>query len=253
MQNFELRSLQSPSKFKTPFKAVHLLRLAIAQCVTAGFVAAALPAAALTTYDNTYRSTSGDYQTCVAQITGAGIAGVEASTACAAALSPQDLSKCVVGIDSRTALTATDALSNCRQVRRPVELSTCVVDINAIDNPTDAAPLLNVMDHCRRSLLPVRFSACVVGLRKQANFATTDALTDCIAATNRPRDVLPNFLPGSSASNQPPTAQPDQTQPDQTQPSTPESMPESTPQQMQQPAPEQMQQSMPGQPEPSKK
>jgi hypothetical protein len=246
MQNFELRSLPSP--FKTSFKAVHLLRLSIAQCITAGFVAAALPAAALTTFDNTYRSTSGDYQTCVTQITGAGVAGADASVACAAALSPQDLSRCVVGIDSKTALTATDALSNCRQVRRPIELSTCVVQINAIDNPTDAAPLLNVMDHCRRSLLPARFSACVVGLRKQANFATTDALTDCIAATNRPREVLPSFLPGSSASDQPPTAQP---VPEQTPQPTPQSTPQPTPDQ--QSLPDQMQQPMPGQTEPPKK
>ena len=244
MQHFELRSL--PSSVKTPFKPVHLLRLSVAQCVTAGLVAAAaLPAAALTTYDGIYRSTSANYQTCVAQITGAGVAGAEASTACAAALYPQDLSRCVVGIDSKTALTSADALANCRQVRRPVELSTCVVEINAIDNPTDAAPLRNVMDHCRRSLLPTRFSACVVGLRHQDNFATTDALTDCIAATNRPRDVLPSFLPGTSASDQPPTAQP-----------TLEQTPQATPQPSapdQQSMPDQMQQPMPGQTEPPKK
>ena len=242
MQQFELRSL--PSSSKTPFKAVHLLRLSITQCITAGFVVAALPAAAFTTFDSTYRSTSGDYQTCVAKITGAGVAAVEASSACAAALYPQELSSCVVGIDA-TALTAADALSNCRQVRRPVELSTCVVEINAIDKPTDPAPLLNVMDHCRRSLLPVRFSACVVGLRQQANFATPDALTDCIAATNRPRDVLPSFLPGSSTSDQPPTSQPvpEQT-PQPAQPSTPNQQSPN-----QQSMPDQMQQPMPGQTE----
>ena len=240
MQQFELRSLNAPSK--APFKAVHLLRLSIAQCITAGFVAAALPATAFTTYDSTYRSSSRDYQTCVSQITGAGVTAVEASSACAAALYPQDLSSCVVGIDS-TALTAADALSNCRQVRRPVELSTCVTQINAIDKPSDKTPLLNVMDHCRRSLLPVRFSACVVGLRQQANFATPDALTDCIAATNRPRDVLPSFLPGSPSSDQPPTSQP---APEQTSPSAPQSTPQSMPNQS---MPDQMQQPMPGQTE----
>lgn len=225
MQHFELRSLRSS------LKAVRLLRLSIAQSITAGLVVAALPATALTyndASDSTFRSTRRDYQTCIADITGTGVEAAAAATACGAALYPRDLSRCVVRIDSSTALTSSDALSNCREVRRPVELSTCVVDITEIDNPTDSEPLLNVVDHCRRSLLPVRFSACVVGLRSQVDLSTEDILTDCIAATNRPRDVLPSFLPGNTVPTLPPQVEPLQPQP--------------APEQLQQPAPEQIQQ-----------
>ncbi|HEY9639409.1 MAG TPA: hypothetical protein V6C57_02940 [Coleofasciculaceae cyanobacterium] len=201
MHNIDLRS---PSRI---LSKAHLIRLSITQLATAGLLAAALPATALT-YDSTYRSTSRDYGTCVTQMKGTGVVDADAASACAAALYPKDLSSCVVNIDSRTTLTAADALSSCRRVRRPVELATCVVDIGAIDSSKDTTSLLNVMDHCRRSLLPVRFSACVVGLRSQASFSTETALSDCIAATNRPRDVLPNFLPGTTEPTQPPAAQP---------------------------------------------
>jgi hypothetical protein len=223
-----MHNLDSRSPNRILSKA-HLIRLSVTQLATAGLLAAALPVTALT-YDSTYRSTSRDYGTCVTQIKGTGVADADAATACGAALYPKDLSSCVVNIDTKTALTGTDALSNCRRVRRPVELSTCVVDIGAIDSSIETASLLNVVDHCRRSLLPVRFSACVVGLRSQVNFPTETALTDCIAATNRPRNVLPNFLPGTELPTQPPSVQPS---PESTQPlpeasplpSTPESIP----------------------------
>jgi hypothetical protein len=217
MHNSDLRS---PHRF---LSKAHWIRLSVSQLASAGLVAAALPATALTFYDtnsdSTYRSTSANYRTCVADITGSGIVAADAAAACAAALYPKDLSKCVVKIDSGTALTSADAIANCVKVRRPVELATCVVNIGAIDKPTEAAPLLNIVDHCRRSLLPLRFSACVVGLRSQVDFATTAALSDCIAATNRPRNVLPNFLPSSMSPTEPPTA------PEQMQPSVPETTP----------------------------
>ncbi len=218
MPNSDLRS---PHRF---LSKAHWIRLSVAQLASAGLVATALPASALNFYstpasDSTYRSTSADYRTCAAEITGAGIIAVDAATACAAALYPKDLSKCVVNIDSGTALTSADAIANCTKVRRPVELATCVVDIGAIDKPTEMVPLLNIVDHCRRSLLPLRFSACVVGLRSQVDFATTVALSDCIAATNRPRNVLPNFMPSSMSPTEPPTAQP---VPDPMQQSVPE-------------------------------
>ena len=223
MHNSDLRS---PHRF---LSKAHWIRLSVAQLASAGLLAAALPASALTSYDtnhsdSTYRSTSAHYRTCVAQITGTGIAAADATAACGAALYPRDLARCVVNIDSKTALTATDAIANCTKVRRPVELSTCVVDIGDIDDPTESAPLLNIVDHCRRSLLPLRFSACVVGLRSQVDFATTAALSDCIAATNRPRNVLPNFLPSSMTPTEPPTVQPDSVQPDSMQP-VPDAMP----------------------------
>ncbi|MBW4657632.1 MAG: hypothetical protein KME15_03085 [Drouetiella hepatica Uher 2000/2452] len=220
MPNSDLRS---PHRF---LSKAHWIRLSVAQLASAGLVATALPASAFfystPASDTTYRSTSADYRTCVAQITGAGIVAADAATACAAALYPRDLSKCVTNIDAGTALTSADAIANCTRVRRPVELATCVVDIGAIDNPTETAPLLNIVDHCRRSLLPLRFSACVVGLRSQVDFATSAALSNCIAATNRPRNVLPNFMPSGMTSTEPPTAQP---APDQLQQAVPETTP----------------------------
>ncbi|NJR64434.1 MAG: hypothetical protein HC772_02485 [Leptolyngbyaceae cyanobacterium CRU_2_3] len=132
-----------------------------------------------------------------------------------------------LNIDTATVLTSADALSNCQRVRRPVELATCVVDIGAIDSSSETASLLNVVDHCRRSLLPARFSACVVGLRSQVDFPTETALSNCIAATNRPRNVLPDFLPGTGTPTEPPSVQPvpEQESAPQTSPSTPESLP----------------------------
>ncbi|NJR64435.1 MAG: hypothetical protein HC772_02490 [Leptolyngbyaceae cyanobacterium CRU_2_3] len=88
MHNFDLRSP------RRALSKAHFIRLSVTQLATAGLLAAALPAAAVT-YDSTYRSNSRDYATCVAQIKATGIADADAATACAAALYPKDLSKCV--------------------------------------------------------------------------------------------------------------------------------------------------------------
>ena len=53
-----------------------------------------------------------------------------------------------------------------------------------------------VLTYCRRSLLPKRFSNCVVGIAGQVTaYSTTEMMDNCIAASNRPRQVLPNFIP----------------------------------------------------------
>ncbi|NJO40351.1 MAG: hypothetical protein HC769_05055 [Cyanobacteria bacterium CRU_2_1] len=170
---------------------VHLPAISL---IAAGLAAVALPIESASAASYTpYRSTEEDYQACAAGLLGTGLSEEDAAVACAAALYPTDLSTCVTRIDTDTSIEAIDALSGCRQVRRPVDLATCVVDINSSASQETAA--LEVLDYCRRSLLPLRFSNCVVGLRTEITFSTTDAMVNCIAASSRPRDVLPNFIP----------------------------------------------------------
>lgn len=141
-----------------------------------------------------YRSSQRDYRSCTDGLLGTGLKAEDAAAACAGALYPRALSSCVTTIDGKTELTATDALSGCRRVRRPRELASCVVNITGIS--TTETKDIDVLDYCRRSLLPVRFSNCVVGMAGQVNtFSTTEMMTTCIAASSRPRQVLPDFIP----------------------------------------------------------
>ncbi|MBF2047623.1 MAG: hypothetical protein EDM05_031970 [Leptolyngbya sp. IPPAS B-1204] len=165
--------------------------------LVAGFALAGLPihpANAATYYNpRPYRASVSDYEKCAEGLLGTGLGEAEATAACAAALYPKALSSCVTTIDAETELSATDALSGCRRVRRPQELASCVVGITEIS--TEGTEPQAVLTYCRRSLLPARFSNCVVGLATQAALSTTEMMTTCIAATNRPREVLPNFIP----------------------------------------------------------
>lgn len=151
------------------------------------------PAQAQST-DSDYRARTRDYQICVAQLQEAGVVEAAAADGCAAALAPRDISECVTTISADTPIVAADALTNCRQVRRPVDLATCVVDISAV---TENAILADALDSCRRSLLPRRFSNCVVGLSLETALEPSVALSTCIAAGDRPRNVLPSFVPSS--------------------------------------------------------
>ncbi len=163
-----------------------------------GFVLTALPVkpTQAATYYNPapYRSSVENYEECAAELLGTGLQAEDTAAACAAALYPKALSSCVTIIDSETELTADDALFGCRRVRRPHELASCVVGITQIS--TEGTAPADVLTYCRRSLLPVRFSNCVAGLAGQVTaFSTTEMMTSCIAASNRPRQVLPNFIP----------------------------------------------------------
>lgn len=141
-----------------------------------------------------YRSSQADYDRCAAGLLGTGLSPEDAAAACAGALYPDSLSTCVTRIDAETEIQAADALSGCRRVRRPEELASCVVGITGIS--TTGTEPLDVLTYCRRSLLPVRFSNCVVGIAGQVTaYTTTEMMNNCIAATNRPRQVLPNFIP----------------------------------------------------------
>jgi hypothetical protein len=190
MRNLDLRSRSvslRESRF-IRFSALHL--------VAAGLIATTLPAdpAAAVYSTPPFRSSTRDYQKCAAGLLGAGVAETDAADACGGALYPRDLSSCVTEISSQSGIAINDALSGCRRVRRPPELASCVVGINKVSS--EGTVILNVLDNCRRSLLPVRFSNCVVGLRNQADtFSTEAAMTSCIAASQRPREVLPSFIP----------------------------------------------------------
>lgn len=191
MRNFNLR-LQSLDR--GTLKKSQMVALPV---FVGSFMLAWLPVTpAQATYYNPppYRSSERDYRTCADGLLGTGLKAEDAAAACAAALYPRALSACVTTIDRTTELTATDALSGCRRVRRPQELASCVVNITGIS--TTETKSTDVLDYCRRSLLPVRFSNCVVGLAGQAKTSsTTEMMTTCIAASSRPRQVLPDFIP----------------------------------------------------------
>lgn len=204
----------------------------------AGFSLVSLPVRPVTaaTYYNPrpYRSSQADYDSCAAGLLSAGLSPEDAAAACGGALYPQALSACVTAIDAGTEILATDALSSCRRVRRPEELASCVVGITGVS--TTGTEPLDVLTYCRRSLLPLRFSNCVVGVATQVTtYTTTEMMNNCIAATNRPRQVLPNFIPQgqevplqplpNTETPEPTLSTPRTTTPTPTTPTTPRSVP----------------------------
>lgn len=167
-----------------------LMRFATAQVAVAGWLASALPSMAATiptSYANQYRS-------CTGRLVSVDVSAEAAASACAGALNPVDLSKCVSRIKGQTTLAADEALSYCGQVRRPIELSNCVVGIS---RNSEGAPARSVLDYCGRSLLPENFAECVVGLNREIDVAPNQALDTCISATDRlpPNGFAPTFVP----------------------------------------------------------
>ncbi|MCP2731979.1 hypothetical protein [Limnofasciculus baicalensis] len=119
------------------------------------------------------------FEICSAELLRVQLSREVAASACAEALSPDDLSLCVLKIKDLTPIPANNAVESCRRVRRPLELASCVVDISdRIKN----AEGISVLDYCRRSLLPLRFSECVIGLSTEIDFSPPKALQTCIAA-----------------------------------------------------------------------
>lgn len=165
-----------------------LIRFAATQLAVVGWLAATLPATAQnipTSYQNAYRG-------CTGRLLNIKISSEEAAAACAEALRPTELSRCVVDIEQGTEIAAGDALGTCRQVRRPNDVARCVVGISGGEK--EAIP--SVLDYCgRRSLLPTRFAECVVGLRIQTKVAATQAMETCISSNEPPREFAPNFVP----------------------------------------------------------
>lgn len=167
------------------------------QLAIAGLLAMAIPGGQATAASN-------KFAVCSAELLRANISPNLASTACAEALEPMDLSECVLRMASVTPAIADRALGSCTRVRRPVELAKCVVEIN---RRTESSDISSVLDHCRRSLLPLRFSSCVIGLSNQTDFSTARTMSTCIAAEgftrqlsptpvrSTPPNSLPDFVP----------------------------------------------------------
>ncbi len=179
-----------------------------------------------TSYRNQYRS-------CVGRLLDIDISPEAAASACAAALRPTDLSKCVAKIEQQTAIASQDALATCRQVRRPNELANCVVGIS---RNIEEDAIGSVLNYCGRSLLPERYAECVVGLRIEADFTPTDAMNSCIDASDRLGAVSPTFIPENQTPLSEPTSTPiapeNQTpliQPAPTTPAVPEDLTPSIP------------------------
>lgn len=133
-----------------------------------------------------------DYETCATDLLKAGIDAEAATTACARALHPDEVSACVTGVQGVTSLAGLDILSACSRDRRPKEVASCVGMIHGDLTVDDSA---SVLDHCHRSILPIRFSECVVGLSASTPLALSEALSTCISAGYRPEDIAPTFIP----------------------------------------------------------
>lgn len=175
-----------------------------------------------------------DYQVCAVRLLRAGISPNDLADACAGALRPDELSRCVLRIKLRTPINPQDALTACSQVRRPEDLSTCVLEINS---RTKNPPADRVLDYCKSSLLPISFSECVVGLNRAIDISTARALDNCFDTTaelprSPYRTFLPLVLPPVPTANPPailpPLSSPSQTLPLNT-PSTPVNPPPLSP------------------------
>ena len=186
---------------KLSSKAIGLLAPVLA---IGGWVAMSLPSTAVTaTSYNTDVNASyyNEYRVCAARLLSVSVASQAASEACASALRPRDVSECVVKIQRRTQIPATDALSSCRRSRFPRDLASCAVGISQYSKEA-VNPL--VLNYCNRSLLPVRFAQCVVGLRAEIDVASTRAMDTCIDASDQVSGFLPNFIPATQTPTNPP-------------------------------------------------
>lgn len=159
----------------------------------AGLMAITLPSAP---------AQANDYAACATQLRNADLSPEVVADACAKVLHPQDLGNCVVNIQRNTIVPVGDALAACVRVRRPLDLATCVLEINRetiatknLEQDSNKTAVMTALDTCHRSLLPIQFSHCVVGLSRRIDLTPVGAMGTCIDANDRPRDVLPSFMP----------------------------------------------------------
>ena len=194
MRRSDMPTIQTEKRDRTVSGSI---RFAVTSLAVAGCLAIILPSTAAnipTSYRNTFRG-------CAGRLVRVGISSDEAATACAGALAPTDVSKCVVEIKKETTIAAEDALSTCRQDRRPNEVARCVVGISR-NSGEEAVP--GVLDYCgRRSLLPMRFAECVVGLRREIEISPTQAMKSCIDESDQISEFSPNFVPANQTPVQP--------------------------------------------------
>ena len=194
---------------------VRLIRSLAGVGVTAGLVASVVPAPSAIAipspfpHTTDYKPTTGDFNRCTARLLDLKLPTDEATSACARALQPSYLSRCVVKVSKDAGIAATDALNSCRRVRRPEELASCVVQIHS---KVKAAASSDVLDNCTRSLFPDRFADCVVGTTEASKLPAPDVINTCVSGGYFPREVDPTFIPYPLTSVEPP-AQPVETLP----------------------------------------
>lgn len=162
------------------------------------------------------------YDVCLGQLQGVGVEPQQAATACADALIPKELSKCVSRVALTVSVPANVAVENCYQSRRPVDVANCVVDINnqvplnrnwqelnrvseAFAEPTpetgttttsesEPTPPVLALESCRRSLQPGIYSQCVTGLSRDVSLrGLKNALNTCLSAEDYPASIFPNY------------------------------------------------------------
>ena len=154
------------------------------QLAALGLLATAVPISPASAITIRFPRSRNHYRVCAVELMQAGLGADAAAAACADALHPRDISRCVLQINSKTKIPATEALSSCRRVRRPDELTTCVVNINSKTKTQPADPLL-VLDGCRRSLLPEQFAECVIGLSGRLDFPTDRLIATCLDSRDK--------------------------------------------------------------------
>ncbi|MFB6276040.1 MAG: hypothetical protein ABEI32_07830 [Halothece sp.] len=133
-------------------------------------------------------ATGDQFKVCAEELQEAGLSPEKASTACADALRPKDLSLCVLSMNQEVGISADTALSNCYRDRRPLDLASCVVNIN---DSLKADNMEMIVENCRRSLLPLRYSECVVGLTNtpEQDISPVKAAQDCLDAQTFPSNL----------------------------------------------------------------
>ena len=174
------------------------MRNLIKQTTKMGILAALPVALVISAIPQLPATAKNQFDACVGEMIKGGVTGEQAATACADALIPKELSKCVQKIREKTDLPAEDVLQNCYQVRRPVDLASCVTDINAkILQPTTdnkQAMLSMALNSCRSSLLPRRYADCVIGVNQGVPDMSPDKIMDtCLSAEDFPRDLFPAY------------------------------------------------------------
>lgn len=129
-------------------------------------------------------ASANSYGKCVQELLDAGVSDFNAANACAGALHPADVSRCVGRINRNSDISGIDVLSACSRVRRPLDLAHCV---NKLVDQMDGVESLSVLEGCRRSLLPKRYAECVTGLRGKIEGANVGRLLQtCLD----PQDIL---------------------------------------------------------------
>ncbi len=161
-----------------------VMKVAVPVLSVAGIVAISFPSPV----DAVFSRQTNSYRVCAGRLVNNNVSSEAASKACARALHPRRLSKCLTKIVKQTQLEAKDALASCEKARRPEELASCVVGISR-NSKESADP--EVLSFCDRSLLPTRFAQCVVGLRSEIDLVPTQAMETCIDASDPITNISP--------------------------------------------------------------